>query len=322
MGCWNGTCMISHLPIMEGDKVKLVVLYGHKKEGILANGGYCYPSDILSPAFLPIEGVYNDYGGIEDIKKDWNYNVITKFIKEKFKSIKLDDEEIKDFTLENILEGIGRGNLSIYQELDKERVKMAKETIKIYEKNGGFGSKKVEKEWRDIANTDASEQWRDSDLSFVMIRADVWDELCTGYVGQFYNEESKSVDDKDFYLTAKESCKRKFEKTLKLYKSILPISKSQLIKYNEVFYPCYCGSQHLLASEEYGKYMFKKNSNKEDILKQWTETVIIDSVLSETRRGWMIQPGAGSQCTGYEEHLRICKIIEKICKNEIEEQNL
>lgn len=314
MGCWNGTCMISHLPIECGDEIKLVIIRRNRKEDGFCGSAYCYPNGIFVPSFLPLEGTYDDYGGIENINEDWNYNIITEYIKKNFQSIKVNGKEIKNFSIEDVLEGLKCGELEVYRELDKKRVEMAKKVIETYEKNGGFSSEKVEKEWRDIANTDVLAQWRKSNMSFVMIRKDVWDELCAGFVGEFYNNEAKSINDKDFYLSAREWCKRKFEKTLMLYKSG-NTSKKDLVEFNEVFHQSYAGSGQVLAADEYSKYMFNKESDKEDVLKQWTETEIINSILGQTRRGWMIQTGAGSQHTSFEEHLRLCKIVEKICED-------
>lgn len=85
MGCWNETCGITQLPINAGDKVRVFFIvkndYGVEKAG----GGYSYANDIWYPRGLPIQGKYNEYGGVEDdivedisatilldgIKKDW-----------------------------------------------------------------------------------------------------------------------------------------------------------------------------------------------------------------------------------------------------------
>ena len=69
MGCWNGTCMISNLPILAGEETKLVFLFSpHREKVTLTNAsGHYYATDFLKPAFFPITGKYNDYGVIEDI---------------------------------------------------------------------------------------------------------------------------------------------------------------------------------------------------------------------------------------------------------------
>lgn len=65
MGCWNGTCNISNMPILEGDKVVLISLMK------ISNGttfNTCYPTDNFIPLGFPIIGYYNDYGGLYDIE--------------------------------------------------------------------------------------------------------------------------------------------------------------------------------------------------------------------------------------------------------------
>lgn len=65
MGCWNGTCNISNMPIFKGDKVVLIPLM-KVHEGTAFNT--CYPSDNFIPLGFPIIGYYNDYGGLYDIE--------------------------------------------------------------------------------------------------------------------------------------------------------------------------------------------------------------------------------------------------------------
>ena len=70
MGCWNGTCFISHLPIFPGDKVALIPImqnpYEYKEFG---GGGVCYSTHYARPMTIPIFGEYNDYGGLEKIEE-------------------------------------------------------------------------------------------------------------------------------------------------------------------------------------------------------------------------------------------------------------
>lgn len=70
MGCWNGTCGLSQLPIHAGDPVIGFLLEGRgaRREGHNGAGGYCYSTDAAAPLFIPIRGKYDDYGAIEEIK--------------------------------------------------------------------------------------------------------------------------------------------------------------------------------------------------------------------------------------------------------------
>lgn len=68
MGSWNGTCGISKMPILYGDRVKLVLLKPTKHYRSVSTGsGFCNASDMYTPICLPITGEYNDYGCIENI---------------------------------------------------------------------------------------------------------------------------------------------------------------------------------------------------------------------------------------------------------------
>lgn len=64
MGCWNATCALTHLPIMVGEPVVMLML------ALLDTvPGQCYYyNDDASLFALPVEGKYDDYGGLEDIQ--------------------------------------------------------------------------------------------------------------------------------------------------------------------------------------------------------------------------------------------------------------
>lgn len=67
MGCWNETCMVSNMPILSGDEVVMIIMQSNQ---IDSNGVYPISYwNICSVLF----GKYNDYGGIEDVKKDNSY---------------------------------------------------------------------------------------------------------------------------------------------------------------------------------------------------------------------------------------------------------
>ena len=61
MGCWNETCMVSHLPICYGDRIVVLPIVENPKD----NGGI-YATGYWAP-FLPfIRGEYDDYGSVEN----------------------------------------------------------------------------------------------------------------------------------------------------------------------------------------------------------------------------------------------------------------
>lgn len=62
MGSYNETCMLSHLQIICGDDVKLIILVKNNN-----SNHFCYHNEMYAPLCLPIDAKYNDYGGVEDV---------------------------------------------------------------------------------------------------------------------------------------------------------------------------------------------------------------------------------------------------------------
>lgn len=69
MGCWNGTCFLTNLPILHGDPIVLIPITKLKSAYKEGHAGFCYVDDLYTPASLPIFGEYDDYGGIENMEK-------------------------------------------------------------------------------------------------------------------------------------------------------------------------------------------------------------------------------------------------------------
>lgn len=57
MGCWNGTCGFTNLPILDGRDIYVFP--------IVENHGssFCYTNALYRPTAIPFRAVYNDYGG-------------------------------------------------------------------------------------------------------------------------------------------------------------------------------------------------------------------------------------------------------------------
>jgi hypothetical protein len=338
MGCWNGTCMISNLPIISGEKIKLVLLRrAISSKRLFNSSGYVYSYDIFTPSFFPLTGVYNDYGMIEGVEEDWNYKLIEDYFKKLFgEKIIADGETKTDWTLIDVLDGVERNDLKYFGKPTKEdmmRKSMAVEAVKVYGKSG-FSSEKIESEWNELADMDVSESLREANLSFVMIREDIWNHICDNYVGEFYNRDAKSPNDPDFYLSGKRWCRIEFEKGLaraEKMKMLLGKDKTDseaLIKeITELFASCDAMGiftrQNLNFIEPQLYDVIAVDGDKEmreDVLKRYTEFTCISSFIGETRRGWMVQPGAGSQHDGWETHLMLAEKLVELCKTKITEQ--
>lgn len=74
MGCFNITGFHTNLPITYGDEV-FGIIGIHKNR---SKRNEFSPGKIFTPIALPIFGKYNDYGTIDDIKRDSNTELIEK----------------------------------------------------------------------------------------------------------------------------------------------------------------------------------------------------------------------------------------------------
>jgi len=82
MGCWNGTCGLTSLPILNNEEVYVFILEDR------GNG-------IILPCLLPIRAKYNDYGGFKDVT-GIGYDYILKALKENIVEQPLGENEYHD----------------------------------------------------------------------------------------------------------------------------------------------------------------------------------------------------------------------------------
>ncbi|MCK9417512.1 hypothetical protein M0Q97_12800 [Candidatus Dojkabacteria bacterium] len=303
MGCWNGTCMISNLPILAGEKVKLVFLHRFNESNI-KKPAYCYPNGIFHPGAFAINAEYDDYGGVENIEEDINFQLIEAYFKTKYKKIEVEGKVLDEFTIYDIIGGIKGGNLKVFSEGNKERKELAQNVVK--HSQDFFSSDNIKNHWENLANMDVSEQWQQTNLNFVMIRKDVWDYIIKEHNPEFYNENSKTYN--DIYTTAQGWVENKFEK----FKNT-PISPFCMAGY--------AGGTIMFLNQYYDEFISKCDDEQLDYIKNlFIEFIIIDNFLSETRKGWMITSGAGSQSQEWTSYKLLNKIINNICDENMKEE--
>lgn len=88
MGCWNATDGLTQLAIHADAPVRLILITGNP-HGDVGGGGYCYSTGLYEPFGLPIKGVYDDYGCIDEIVEDLNTDFIVRWFEERYKEGKL-----------------------------------------------------------------------------------------------------------------------------------------------------------------------------------------------------------------------------------------
>lgn len=61
MGCWNGSCAMTGLPVHHGDPVRVFLLVERE-----FHGSHCYNDAYWAPMHYHFKGEYNDYGAVEE----------------------------------------------------------------------------------------------------------------------------------------------------------------------------------------------------------------------------------------------------------------
>jgi hypothetical protein len=131
MGCWNGTCAISKLPIHYGDDVICwfinTPLYSDDKGADASN--FCYPHDRYELLGVPFRAQYNDYGSFEDVHADDEpmLNIIINMMRDNLVEIDQGDNQYHDIEVKKA-------------NLDLELIKEAMHEGRLYIK--GWGDKK------------------------------------------------------------------------------------------------------------------------------------------------------------------------------------
>lgn len=99
MGCWNETCMLSHMQIMSGDDVKVIILVNTDNKS-----NPCYHNVNYAPLVLPFDGEYDEYGGI--ITKNEYVPFYTDCVLENLDFRLKDESEYKYKTVEELISQI------------------------------------------------------------------------------------------------------------------------------------------------------------------------------------------------------------------------
>jgi len=325
MGCWNGTCAISNLPITWNEPVKLVFLQGEYK--YFGMSAFYDATDFMAPAFLPIDAIYNDYGSVENVKENWNTEIITKYFKRRYGSQvkhKHNKEELVETTIENVTYLIERGlsnSVEILEQYTPTDIGPAPDQNDM----------EKYKEWLDkyIDNTKKDKK----PLSFVLVRKDVWDKLVTvmgNYKNGFYHSFHVELDDYGKKLTFKEFLLFELNAKLEKYKESKNITdpikrltfdliKADLSPFREQY-----SKENTILANEYHEYFFNNIDNeklKNQIINDWLEYKLINLFMNYTRKAWSLHPGAGSQNTGWNLYAAFSKVINEISIEKQKEYN-
>jgi hypothetical protein len=153
MGCWNKTCGLTTLPIMSGERTYVFVL-----ERVKEITDHCYSTHLYSPLLLPFESTYNDYGGGEDSGGP-AFQLIMDAIKRQLVEMPVGENQYHDIAVSRE----AWGEELFFESIHEDRLRVN------YRHDGG------------------------SEVSFVMMRKDVIDDLLETYEFEEYVGEGKGT---------------------------------------------------------------------------------------------------------------------------------
>lgn len=279
MGCWNGTDVMTNLPIMSGDKVKLIIIVKNAGIGEGLNGA-CYTTDVCDVVSLPISGEYDDYGCIENIEENANTEAILKHFTGN--GLVNKDKEIVSTTytnIEDLIKGIERGKVYIHDTFSGE----------------------------------------DKKVMFSLVLKDIWDSVIehmqkeTSY---FYSgaEDSKEQTYQNAYqkrINEFFDGKKKYHELLKKAKECKDDEERQAILLDaSIASMSDVSSRHPIFGNGFRfiKYQNEDPKGYDTFKELFYEMAIFECAMNQSRRAWLPPNSAGSQSEEFSLHKRISEI--------------
>ena len=92
MGCWNGTCGLTGLPIMSGTEMFVFPIVESYRDS------FCYSTALYRPSVLPFRAKYNDYGGGEDCS-GVGLNILMEGVKSQLVELEVGENQYHDIAI-------------------------------------------------------------------------------------------------------------------------------------------------------------------------------------------------------------------------------
>lgn len=124
MGCWNETCFLSNLPIVDSDEVKVFILMESKE----IKSKPCCHTDNYVPICLPFDAKYNEYGGVKEVVVSEH----TEYLINNLAIINSDGTKYIYKSMEQFIEDIIRGTIKMRHAFDERTLTVAYAHKRIY----------------------------------------------------------------------------------------------------------------------------------------------------------------------------------------------
>lgn len=291
MGCWNESCAISGLPILQGDDVKLIVLAEN-----YWNATSCTDvNTFFIPYGFAFDGTYNDYGGIDiNTEVEKSAELTLSLVKSELVELEQGENKYHDILVKK--EGF-----------DLEKLMEASHENRLFLRNPHKGA-------RNAISSDR-QSW------VVMIRKEIFEGIVTGYNPEVYaeidNVESENNREKIWgYIPLNEMLSREFndwlikatEKSFGEY-AILLADKPMHIR-------CEQPGQGLEDRHLFNMLQesIKTPTQFRALQGKIIEMIKLQCFMDETRRSWVPPAGKGSQNSETDCHKLLVNLMNKSIK--------
>lgn len=309
MGCWNGTCALTGLPIVVDDEIVLIPLIS--TTNIFGNYLTYRPEDKYSPLGLPIKGLYDDYGGIEKIQM---HEENERFLRnQEFYKI-AEDKSISKQMVEDAYERSRFSLLSdivihTYDSCETEKIEIEdmEQFLKEYIYNDGYMVK--------VDHFNANRLFG----NYFMIHREIYEILVKEISNRIPYGQEKTFRElyKERIITVLEKEKEIYnikdeeERDYKLFSFRLNGSISKILGLSEPTH----------AKNTY-EYFFKVLSNEvnEELMEELLDLIMFTKALDGLRKGFHCISGAGSQQNELYLHKLVADFVNKYIDGKIKER--
>ena len=265
MGCWHGTCGISQMSIVSSETVKVVIIQNQYQPGTAS--GFCYSNGHAMLSSFILEGTYNDYGSVNNLKDNLALKLFEKYFKECFEN----------------------GTINVYPDEYYDR------EMKII--NGDYsnikGEQLLELLERDRV-THKVETWendklvtKESLLGIMFIHDDIFNN-CLKHL------EDKSIIKSDCDIAVKELFNTPEEDKFRFKTWDFDINKSGKWR-NSVSILGDSSSVNYKIFSKYYRDILSEYRNNEELSDTMKDTIILIKIMEQLRKPFMGQAGKGGQ---------------------------
>lgn len=301
MGCWNGTCMVSNLPILSGEEAVgfFIINSGGRKAT-----DHCYSNEAWEPLLLPFRGVYNDYGLLEDIQEDWNTNLILEYFQKNAVAMEAGDNPYHE-------RAVDPANITSFDDVfeawrdDRLRVTLFRTTVE-YLKNPPESREDYK-----LVQTPFS-----APVAFVMIHGRVYDMMINhvfqGWDGKETTLSSlvekslaviKTNADRDLTIKGDDEATQELRTMLKKHMiTTIPLFQDHT-------------AANSILNAYYGQKLAWDGEVDRPLLERMAELDQITGWMESLRKMWMPTSGSGGQGQPWSMYQKLNAVVDQICQD-------